>query len=323
MAAAAYEPSRVVSPHIWERVAEEKRDELATLLRHVATAPSLRVLRVSQLDAERLDTELVELLKDQFKQVFSFFKTGARAASSPEMQALVELIVYGCSVGVGNPTPGCALLNLRYRDERTAGSGEQRTGLEGEPLSLGQRFLLGLFTVGAKYGLARLGGIAHSPRYQDSATPTWKYLLFWTLRSWETWYRCAHLANLITFLRNGRYRSPVERLLQARLVYDKPAMNHAISFEFMNRELVWHELSEMLLFLLPLIPAARIRQQVGKMAAALWPTSNAMALPARHSVELLARGPEPLQCHLCETAPIRVPFEASPCGHSFCYYCLR
>lgn len=40
-----------------------------------------------------------------------------------------------------------------------------------------------------------------------------------------------------------RYRSVVERVLGTRLVYARPAMSRAVSFEFMNRQLVWQEFS--------------------------------------------------------------------------------
>ena len=48
-------------------------------------------------------------------------------------------------------------------------------------------------------------------------------------------------------------RSLLERALRMRLVYAQPAMTRALSFEYLNRQLVWHELSELLLFLLPLL----------------------------------------------------------------------
>ena len=40
-----------------------------------------------------------------------------------------------------------------------------------------------------------------------------------------------------------RYRNLIERALQARLVYGSPNMNRAVSFEYMNRQLVWNEFS--------------------------------------------------------------------------------
>lgn len=45
----------------------------------------------------------------------------------------------------------------------------------------------------------------------------------------------------------------MERLVGARLVYREPSMSRLVSFEYLNRQLVWQELSEFLLFLLPLI----------------------------------------------------------------------
>ena len=36
-------------------------------------------------------------------------------------------------------------------------------------------------------------------------------------------------------------------------------MARALSFEYLNRQLVWHELSELLLFLLPLLNVARLK----------------------------------------------------------------
>ena len=51
-------------------------------------------------------------------------------------------------------------------------------------------------------------------------------------------------------------------MLGARLVYAKGSMARALSFEYLNRQLVWHELSELLLFLLPLLNVARLKSMV-------------------------------------------------------------
>jgi hypothetical protein len=59
----------------------------------------------------------------------------------------------------------------------------------------------------------------------------------------ENAYSAASLLNLMMFLRHGRYRSLLERLLRARLVYKEANMSRVISFEYLNRQLVWQELS--------------------------------------------------------------------------------
>lgn len=48
-------------------------------------------------------------------------------------------------------------------------------------------------------------------------------------------------------------------------------MARAISFEYLNRQLVWHELSELLLFVLPLISVTRLKRMIGRQ----WPSLRA------------------------------------------------
>ncbi len=59
-------------------------------------------------------------------------------------------------------------------------------------------------------------------------------------------------------------RTILERFLQSRLVYKRASMPKALNFEYLNRQLIWHELSELLLFLLPLINVNRIKALVMK-----------------------------------------------------------
>ena len=66
-------------------------------------------------------------------------------------------------------------------------------------------------------------------------------------------------------------RSLLERVLRARLVYQRANMARAISFEYLNRQLVWHELSELLLFVLPLISVTRLKRMIVKR----WPSLRA------------------------------------------------
>ena len=105
-------------------------------------------MRASQLDAARLDTELAAMLKEQFLKIFSFFQPRLISAFQPELTLILELLVcsagpaslfavamllastqsadvcmlrcqiFRFSVWAGKPTPGSALMNLRYRDER-------------------------------------------------------------------------------------------------------------------------------------------------------------------------------------------------------------
>lgn len=52
----------------------------------------------------------------------------------------------------------------------------------------------------------------------------------------------------------------MDRLLGMRLVYAHPTMSRQVSFEFLNQQLVWHGLSEFLLFVIPLFNIPQLKQ---------------------------------------------------------------
>ncbi|KAK4482042.1 hypothetical protein RD792_012965 [Penstemon davidsonii] len=113
-----------------------------------------------------------------------------------------------------------------------------------------------------------------------------------------------HFSNGISY--THRYRSLIERALRARLVYGSPNMNRAVSFEYMNRQLVWNEFSEMLLLLLPLLNSSSVKK-------ILRPFSKDKSLNSEEDEAL---------CPICQATP-NTPFLALPCQHRYCYYCLR
>ena len=80
-------------------------------------------------------------------------------------------------------------------------------------------------------------------------------------------------------------RSLLERVLSIRLVYQRASMARALSFEYLNRQLVWHELSELLLFTLPLINVAALKRFLLKrlppMARQLTTAANTGKHPTR------------------------------------------
>ena len=55
--------------------------------------PETIIMRASQLDAARLDTELTAMLKEQFMKIFSFFQPRLISALQPELTLILELLV--------------------------------------------------------------------------------------------------------------------------------------------------------------------------------------------------------------------------------------
>ncbi len=64
-------------------------------------------------------------------------------------------------------------------------------------------------------------------------------------------------AAFLVFLVNGRYRTLLDRVLRLRLAPPSSQVSREVSFEYLNRQLVWHAFTEFLLFLLPLVGISR------------------------------------------------------------------
>lgn len=346
--ASSWSPSTPTAQE-WHRHWQDVLPELEELARRRKRPPDAAIMRASQLDAARLDTELAAMLKEQFMKIFTFFQPRLVSAFQPELMLILELLIFRFSVWAGKPTPGSALMNLRYRDERSkralpkqlsssetqrvqadlAGASAQvggRSGVEGPGLSKWQRGLWGLGTVFMQYAWTRIDQIAASQHWGDvDSTPAVQHA--WTvLRSCETALSVASLLNFLVFLRHGKYRSLLERVLRARLVYQRANMARAISFEYLNRQLVWHELSELLLFVLPLISVTRLKRMIVRQ----WPSLRATTAKHLQRASGIQSQPADLTdqalpgpCALCSARDIAVPFNALPCNHTFCYYCLR
>ncbi|GJN35681.1 hypothetical protein PR202_gb24479 [Eleusine coracana subsp. coracana] len=75
----------------------------------------ISISRVNQFDAARLDVEMSAMLKEQLVKVFSLMKPGLLFQYEPELDAFLEFLIWRFSIWVDKPTPGNALMNLRYK----------------------------------------------------------------------------------------------------------------------------------------------------------------------------------------------------------------
>ncbi|KAK9915274.1 hypothetical protein WJX75_006921 [Coccomyxa subellipsoidea] len=246
------QPSVVSPGEDWQREWFNALPELEDLARRRKGAREVAVLRASQLDAARLDNELTSMLREQFMRIFSLFQPRLITALQPELTLFLDFLIYRFTVWSGRPTPGSALMNLRYRNERPAVPSGQRVPGAVKPL-----------LPPGTWGRSGLEDqLAATQHWGDQPRRSPGRIMWRNMRWAETAFKLASLLNFLLFLRFGRYRSVLERLLGARLVYSKGSMARALSFEYLNRQLVWHELSELLLFLLPLINVGRIKALV-------------------------------------------------------------
>mmetsp|Transcript_12339 Transcript_12339/g.23972 ORF Transcript_12339/g.23972 Transcript_12339/m.23972 type:complete len:405 (+) Transcript_12339:106-1320(+) len=224
----------------------------------------LDVSRVAQLDALMLDGELISLLKTQASGVLACVPEWEQASArfQPELMAVLRLVVWVFSTRVNAAPPGDALQNLRYRNEFVFDAAHKAglLRLPGDDPSRLQRILHGVGSVLVPWAWERLEEHSLVHRWSSLDEDDWRNRAAKLMDKAERCYVLASLSNFVAFLYDGRYRSLLDRLLQMRVVYAKSEAHRAVSFEFINQQLLYDGFSDMLMCLLPVIDWDRLRR---------------------------------------------------------------
>ncbi|KAL2110574.1 hypothetical protein VUR80DRAFT_997 [Thermomyces stellatus] len=297
--------------------------------------------RVGQVDAELLDSELLDLLKGQVGEALKYFSGGhLKDDWSAEIQLLLRAILFKLSIWDHDASYGAALQNLKYTDAR-------QSGPVLAPPTKWQKGLYGLVTVLGKYGWTKWEDWLVN---QDDgySTPSTRIQRLTRLTSaLSTTHSVAALVSFLVFLLQGRYRTLLDRVLRIRLAPPTSQVSREVSFEYQNRQLVWHAFTEFLLFILPLIGINRWK----RLLTRTWRKTKDMVRPGFDGDEAskgeLAFLPE-RTCAICyqdqnsgasteaevlaaatsggvvgsAQTDITNPYEAIPCGCVYCFVCL-
>ncbi|KAG2349044.1 hypothetical protein BDR05DRAFT_956420 [Suillus weaverae] len=235
------------------------------------------------------------------------------------------------------------------------------SGLGSRPPRRRLLIIHGALTILVPYFRNRLHAYALSHAWPDAPASDTRRRAWAALTSLETAHSAFSLLNFVAFLWNGRYRTIVDRFLVMRLEPSQALLKRDVSYEFMNRQMVWHAFTEFLLFLLPLINPRSVARRLTSTFSSIFPTpspTQKICAPKRGKYYSLP----PDQCAICaENAslnvnlgdaagvlgsytpafpassnsdvsdntegdgeppcPITTPYLAS-CGHIYCYACL-
>jgi peroxin-2 len=339
------------------------------------------VLRVNQLDALVLDNEVAMLLLQQFKRIFvnsHFVTRETYDAYEPEADLIVWLILYSGSILLNRPTPGNIFMSLKYRNNAMFQSKRSRGAMTllGDEPTIRQRILWITLTAIVPYCWLRLKrfmqqwGWSQEKDEEDFEDDdktgyiwhVWKHRFYNLCTIFESIYQMSRFINFILFLRVGEFRSLVDRILQMRLVYSRDASTRALSFEYLNRDLLLNSAQDFALFLMPILnfgPAIRsasrgIRQfgaTVGHVTGIRKRKKNKFKKKVkkinnkkvkkrvRFADDEISNKKEDLNkeadssqnknssdidltCRKCNANPACMPYKM-PCGCVFCYFCLR
>lgn len=232
--------------------------------------------RVGQVDAELLDEELLELLKGQVGEALKYYgvwlpiirekrpqetyeewQSHLQTDYAAEILLVLRAILFKLSIWDHNASYGASLQGLRYTDAR-------QHSLSRPPPTRTQKAIYGLVTVLGRYGWSKWEShLLSLESGYDEPSPLIRRLSQLT-EALGTIHSVTALASFLTFLCNGRYRTLLDRILRLRLVPASSQTSRDVSFEYLNRQLVWHAFTEFLLFLLPLVGVARWRRILGR-----------------------------------------------------------
>lgn len=215
--------------------------------------------RVGQVDAELLDDELLNLLKNQAGEGLRLFGDHIKDEWAAEIGLVLRAALWKLSIWDHGASYGASLQGLKYTDTR------QTNGTRPADATRLQRAAYGLLTVVGRYAWTRWEDRLSSEENNYDSEPS---VLLQRLSKMTTFmastYDCAAFVSFLVFLYNGKYRTLTDRLLRMRLVPSSNQTNREVSFEFLNRQLVWHAFTEFLLFLLPLVGISRWRRWVAR-----------------------------------------------------------
>ncbi|XP_015810872.3 peroxisome biogenesis factor 2 [Nothobranchius furzeri] len=274
-----------------------------------AIGPETPVLRISQLDALELDSNLEQLLWTQFTQCFQNCRPGVLTPVEPELKALLYLLLWRFTLYSSNATVGQSLLSLRYHD--TYSSSPLYT-----PLSSRQKLGLAMLTLLPRWLQERSHhflpclGLGSRGAASESDDSLLRLGLRNSLILVSGLTKLASLFNFLVFLRNGRHPTLAERIAGALTVFSKPNVVRDVPYQYMNRELLWHGFAEFLIFLLPLINVRKLK--AAALSCVFGNSSDKKGAKKGKDVWK--------ECGLCGDWPT-MPHTVG-CQHVFCYYCI-
>ncbi|KKY18053.1 putative peroxisome biosynthesis protein (peroxin-2) [Phaeomoniella chlamydospora] len=224
--------------------------------------------RVGQVDAELLDEELLTLLKDQVGDALKYYSSSLREDYASEILFSLRAVLFKLSIWDHNATYGATLQGLNYTDARSS-------SIVPPPPTRWQKASYGLLTVFGRYAWEKWEAYLVSESSEDYSyytTPSTSSSSRTELISrlsrltslTSTTHSLASIISFLIFLVNGRYRTLTDRLLRLRLVPASSQISREVSFEYLNRQLVWHAFTEFLLFLLPLVGIGRWRRWLSR-----------------------------------------------------------
>jgi len=253
-----------------------------------------RVLRVTQLDAARLDASLFNIFQSELKSSLEIDESFSKLLRhlGPELNVILRYIIWRFSVSRNGVTVGQSLYNTMYISN-------------GSSINRRTRILFGLLTISLPWLKERRDTLMRilksmfavlSIRHTSEGVENWfKYV--------DRSLKVISLVNFLILLLHGRRASPMEHALQLDHVFCNKPVPRYIDYAYMGKEMIWEQTAQALVCLIPFLNLRKIRNYTLKIFGCFRSDT------------------EDLMCQVCYERATN-PY-CGICEHVFCYYCLR
>ena len=266
------------------------------------TKKLIKVLRVTQLDGEQIDTQLFNVIKSEVKSALLTKPFTLLLHFEPEINAIIRYILWKISLGRDSvsSTLGQAMLNT----ERLF----QNNNLNSTKKKWHMCVVILIFWVKEREStLTRLLELTLRFCKKDFYVDTIKNYL----SKVETFVYLLSLLNFLMFIKNGVYSTLLDRVFQWRYFFKSNPSPRYIDYDYMKQEMRRQIITETIIAILPLINFAKlfdvIQTQYFKICGRTY----------QSEVNLH----ESFMCSICREKAIN-PY-TSHCKHIFCYYCVK
>ena len=130
------------------------------------------------------------------------------------------------------------------------------------PLSRRQRALYLLSRCCGTWGWARLKRYITNHSWSELDQDDIRFKLWKSCQRLDLFFQTCSYLNFVIFLFNGKYASLLDRVLGISMFYKRSEMSRYISFEYMNRQLVWQVLTEFFVSILPFLQFQKFKRSV-------------------------------------------------------------
>ena len=255
----------------------------------------LKVLRVTQFDAEQIDDSIFNTLKNFLIDSLKGDNLSWILNFEPELSTCLHILLWYLSVHKLGKTIGQSMLGTEYNKQHgsTIDNNQKKTFL----VYIFIKWLRNRETVVLKIVEKYLKPLKGNHSVQLSKI--FKYA--------ELLTNIMVYVNMLQFLRTGDHISIMERCLQLCHVYTGKPYPRYIDYSYIRKEMMWEAITQTVLCVLPLINFKQLFIYFNN----LWwrPKKN----KSRDSIM-------EMKCQICELVPTN-PYQ-NGCYHLFCYYCM-